>query len=71
MTWNDIHAHWPRMKRHICRQHPHIRLDALEGTEAGRRQLLQLITAKYGRSRPMADHEVSQFIGEGAQTARG
>ena len=66
MRWHDIDAHWPRMKQHISRQHPHVQLDGLEGTEAGRQQLLDLISAKYVRSRPMADHELQKFIHEDA-----
>ncbi len=64
MHWNEIEENWPELKKRIRTEHPDIDADALEKTEQGRRQLLQLLEAQYGLSQPVADDRVEELVGE-------
>lgn len=62
MNWEDIEKHWPELKRDIRKRHPDVQADELEKTPEGRRQLLQLIDAKYGASRPIAEQDLDHIL---------
>ena len=64
MNWSDIQAHWPDLKARIRAEHPEFDTDELERTDEGRRQLLQLIEARYGATGPMAEEEVDEIVKE-------
>ena len=62
MNWNEIQQHWPDLKARIRAEHPDVDADALERTEQGRRQLLQLLEAKYGSTQPVAQTRVDDMV---------
>ena len=64
MNWNDIQSQWPELKARIRAEHPEVETDELEKTTEGRRQLLQLIEAKYGVSAPVAEKPVDKMLGD-------
>lgn len=64
MNWSEIQAHWPDLKARIHAEHPELETDELERTEEGRRQIMQLIEAKYGSTEPMAETEVDDIVKE-------
>ncbi|MEO1154323.1 MAG: hypothetical protein AAFR34_02650 [Pseudomonadota bacterium] len=63
MTWDDIQKYWPDLRDRLRADHPDLSADELERTPEGRRQLLQLIEAKYGTSKPIADDTVEGILG--------
>lgn len=68
MNWDEIQNHWPELKRAIRAEHPDLDTDRLEQTAEGRRQLLQLIDAKYGAAKPKADEDLDHIVSD--QTAK-
>ena len=64
MNWSDIEAHWPDLKARIRADHPEFDTDELERTDEGRRQLLQLIEARYGSTEPMAEEDIDEIVKE-------
>lgn len=64
MNWNDIQARWPDLKARIRAEHPEFDTDELERTDEGRRQLLQLIEARYGSTEPVAETRVDEILEE-------
>lgn len=62
MNWDDIQHYWPDLKRKLAKDHPDLDTDALERTPEGRTRLLQLIDAKYGAARPLADDELDDLM---------
>lgn len=62
MNWNEIQHRWPELKARIHEEHPDVRTEELERTSEGRRQLLQLIEAQYGTSKPAAEGDVDRLV---------
>ena len=62
MNWDDIQQHWPELKKSLRQDHPDLDTDSLETSPEGRRQLLQLIDAKYGAARPIAEEDVDYLV---------
>lgn len=62
MNWDDIQKHWPEIKKTLHADHPELNSDRLEKTTEGRHRLLQLIDAKYGAAKPMAEADLDHLM---------
>lgn len=66
MKWKDIDRHWPELKQKVAERFNGLPPDELEKTQGGRRQLLQLIEATYGKADPKAEQDLDDIMrGEG------
>ncbi|APX10537.1 hypothetical protein [Tateyamaria omphalii] len=64
MNWDEIQEHWPALKKSLRKEHPDLDMNALETTPEGRRQLLQLLDARYGFAAPKAEGDVDRLVDE-------
>ena len=62
MKWNEIDHDWPALKRKVSERFDGLSPEELEKTQGGRRQLLQLIEATYGKADPKAEQDLDEII---------
>ena len=62
MKWQEIERQWPALKEKVATRFEGLPPEELERTQGGRRELLQLIEATYGKAGPKAEQDLDNIM---------